>query len=344
MTHARTHARMPGEQPRESPIPHPQQRAQRPRSYIVEAARIADDTERGAGVLRTRPVGGPGVPMAAPEWHCPVPTGSAWRERQGRATSPEASSSSGCNELRGGNRCWQRATVLLQTPGRGVVTVLLEGCATVAQTKQALHRARGLPPPAQQRLLLDGFELRDGQRLAAYPNLTTGCTLVMLRRSVGGSAAARAQISIQRKKERKQMFALMNEASDSDEEEYGDIEERPACVENMPSELKAIMMRQMGEFTKHLTAAVEDPGVDQANLESLEDKFDKLLFRGFIEGKGFYPLGHAHAHATVQQVPSASAVASAEQDDMPPWAQYAERVRHESCAWRMAAAMAACAC
>jgi hypothetical protein len=40
----------------------------------VEAARIADDTERGAGVLRTRPVGGPGAPRAARG----VRMGSCW--------------------------------------------------------------------------------------------------------------------------------------------------------------------------------------------------------------------------------------------------------------------------
>ena len=111
-----------------------------------------------------------------------------------------------------------------------------------------------------------------------------------------GSAAARAQMAVKRKQERKQMYSFMAAEESSDEDDDMEVDERPECVTNMHPELAQLMSKQMNEFMKKLKDAVEDPGDNQENLEVLEETFDKLLYRGFVEGKGFYPLGHKHEH------------------------------------------------
>jgi voltage-gated sodium channel len=201
------------------------------------------------------------------------------------------------DRVAGGPCAWGWAgeprTVLLQPPGGGAFPVRLEGWVTVAQTKQALHTTWGCPPPSKQRLLLDGVELCDGQQMAAY-DVKVGCTLVMLWRSVGGSAAARANMAVRRKRERKMIMDSLKVESDSDDEESFTVEERPACCVDIDPDLRDLMEYQFRTFNKHLMGAIEDPGEHQERLESLDEVFEKLLYRGFIAGKGFYPLGHSH--------------------------------------------------
>lgn len=60
----------------------------------------------------------------------------------------------------------------------------------------------------------------------------------------------------------------------------------------MNFDLATLMTKQLDEFQKHLIDAIENPGENQENLEGLETTFDKLLYRGFIQNKGFYPVSH----------------------------------------------------
>ena len=42
----------------------------------------------------------------------------------------------------------------------------------------------------------------------------------------------------------------------------------------------------------HAAQALEDGDLDE--LEELEHTYDRLLFSGFVAGRGFYPLDHDH--------------------------------------------------
>lgn len=178
--------------------------------------------------------------------------------------------------------------LLLQADG-GTVPVRV---ASVADAKAFAEAALGIPAAAQ-RLVAGGRELTDGAALADCVGLRDGCTVHLLRRAVGGSAAARASAATRRKRERAQLKEVMKD-QDSSEEEEGSVEDFPACVEQMPDDLRVLMKFQMEAFTTQLEAAIKDPGPEQEELEALTSDFNKLLYHGFVQNKGFYPLDHKH--------------------------------------------------
>eukprot|EP01043_Picozoa_sp_COSAG02_P039577 COSAG02_NODE_3136_length_7300_cov_4.065269_4_plen_585_part_00 len=180
---------------------------------------------------------------------------------------------------------------LLLQHGAGCVPVSLAADDTVASLKARAEGALGVPV-GEQRLVFGGRELADVVALARCA-LRDGNTVQLVRRCVGGSAAARANAAMKRKRERKELQQMMQEEISSDEE-FGDLEEYPACLESMSDDLKTLMGRQMSEFQQVLKTAIEDPGPAQENLENLTSDFNKLLYHGFIQKKGFYPLDHTH--------------------------------------------------
>ena len=180
---------------------------------------------------------------------------------------------------------------LLVQHGAGCVPISLAAGDTVASLKAHAEGALGVPV-ADQRLVFGGQELADCVALGCCA-LRDGNTVQLVRRCLGGSAAARANAAMKRKRERKELQQMMQEEASSDEE-FGDLEEYPECLEKMTDDLKALMEKQMNEFQHVLKTAIEDPGPDQENLENLTSDFNKLLYNGFVQNKGFYPLGHAH--------------------------------------------------
>jgi hypothetical protein len=180
--------------------------------------------------------------------------------------------------------------LLVHAGGAGVPLLVVAG-ETVADAKERAQAALGVPA-TEQRLVAGGRELADDWLLADCA-LRNGSTLQLVRRSIGGSAAARASAAMKRKKERAQLQQMMKEASSSDED-YDDLEEYPACVAEMPENLKTLMATQMDTFQQQLKLAIENPGQGQERLEDLTSDFNKLLYHGFVQQKGFYPINHTH--------------------------------------------------
>lgn len=177
--------------------------------------------------------------------------------------------------------------------GSGGVPLRVEPWQTVLHAKARVELVTGVPA-GEQRLVAGGKELRNDAPLAEC-GLRSGSSIQLLRRVSGGSAAARAQLAMKKKKERQALMdSLKDDDSDSDEEDWH-VPERPDCVENMSYELESIMTKQFDEFQTHLLQAIEDPGDNQERLEMLESVFDKVLYRGFVQNKGFYPIDHDFA-------------------------------------------------
>ena len=177
--------------------------------------------------------------------------------------------------------------------GSGGVPLRVEPWQTVLHAKARVELATGVPAD-EQRLVTGGRELRDDAQFAEC-GLRSGSSIQLLRRVSGGSAAARAQLAMKKKKERQALMdSLKDDDSDSDEEAWH-IPERPDCVESMSYELETLMAKQFDLFQTHLLQAIEDPGESQERLEMLESVFDKVLYRGFVQNKGFYPIDHDFA-------------------------------------------------
>eukprot|EP01045_Picozoa_sp_COSAG04_P020939 COSAG04_NODE_2201_length_4544_cov_29.319685_2_plen_1071_part_01 len=120
---------------------------------------------------------------------------------------------------------------------------------------------------------------------------------------------------MKRKRERKVLMDQMKDVETSSDEDVGDVVERPPCVDQMPAELKELLQKQMSEFMEQLTAGIEDPGENQERLENLTSDFNKLLYHGFIQNKGFYPLDHQHKTAPVRRAQSIQALLAEDDDD-----------------------------
>ena len=58
-------------------------------------------------------------------------------------------------------------------------------------------------------------------------------------------------------RQRQAMMDAMKDDESSSDDEAWDIEERPACVENMHFDLRALMTTQFDEFMLHLVDAIE---------------------------------------------------------------------------------------
>jgi voltage-gated sodium channel len=227
--------------------------------------------------------------------------------------------------------------VLVRPVDGGGVPLRMDPGHTVLQAKARVELATGVPAE-EQRLLACGKELRDDARFAEC-GLRSGSTVQLLRRVRGGSAAARAQLAMKRKKERQAMMDSMQEDESSSDEEGWHVPVRPDCVENMTFDLQTLMVKQMDQFQEHLLKAIEDPGENQERLEQLETTFDKLLYRGFVQQKGFYPVNFDYAGAVEKEAGGAVAATKVaeledgEQDDadvdaMPPWQRVPYQITH----------------
>jgi voltage-gated sodium channel len=204
--------------------------------------------------------------------------------------------------------------VLVRPDDGGGVPLRMDPWQTVMHAKMRVEMATGVPAD-EQRLIAFGRELRDDAHFAQC-GLRSGTTIQLLRRVCGGSAAARAQLAMKRKKERQAMMDSMQDDGSSSDEENWLIPERPDCVANMNFDLQTLMVRQFDEFQEHLTKAIEDPGENQERLEELETTFDKLLYRGFVQGKGFYAVNFDFADVVEQAAGGGDAAAKvAEQED-----------------------------
>jgi voltage-gated sodium channel len=226
--------------------------------------------------------------------------------------------------------------VLVRPVGGGGVPLRMEPGQTVLQAKARVELATGVPAD-EQRLLAAGNELCDDAQFSEC-GLRNGSTLQLVRRLRGGSAAARAQMAMKKKKERQAMMDAMKEDESSSDEEAWDIEERPECVENMNFDLQALLTTQFDEFMLHLVDAIENPGEDQQKLENLESTFDKVLYRGFVQNKGFYAVSHdfgAHVEKIAGGDKAAKRVAElgedgddADVDAMPVWQRVPYQITH----------------
>ena len=109
------------------------------------------------------------------------------------------------------------------------------------------------------------------------------------------SAAARANMIVQRNLHKKLIQAAKGDGNDDEDAEEELLEEdlcQPDCVANMNPALRDLLRKQLSHFEDCLLKGLEDPGEDQERLLDLEQDFDKLLYQGFIQDKGFYPLDH----------------------------------------------------
>eukprot|EP01048_Picozoa_sp_COSAG05_P003759 COSAG05_NODE_181_length_14767_cov_9.554859_1_plen_1146_part_00 len=214
--------------------------------------------------------------------------------------------------------------IMLQLGSTSAV-LRLDAVQTVDELYREAERSL-LVLPGSYRVVFGGRELSDRSRQISSYRLYNGCTLQLLQRNVGGSAAARAQMAMKRKKERKEMMAFL-QASDSSEDEPDDFKFSQERVTEMMSnnvELHGLMDLKMAEFMDYLTEALENPGESQEQLEALEEAFDKLLYNGFIKGKGFYALGHRTADAVARAFEES--VIDEEKSELPGWAVPFKRV------------------